>query len=360
MSGRARSIHTFCPSCGGTVNRSERTTAEQCAYCGHRSIVVTDELDERRYALHPNVDAAEAARAARSEVIRTKVLPSRLAEGAHFDKPMLYFIPFLWLTGSRPYLLEQKVSLGGDLKMPDTKVVIEDFEFFEPAVEIKGWGLKTIDIGAILSRQTTPMPAPFEGTELRKQGLVIVPQRGFEELSKQVDTRSRTVMSQGEPPERIAERRRILYFPLWVVNYTVRGQRYEARIDGLGGELISARGPEDHRSRAPMALVVLFLPGFIVGKVLRVVLETMGSSSFAAFFHPGIFITTLLFSLFGVFILLSCMGFAWSLLNYEAEHHYRSGQIWFEQLGRPDRTWLDRLALQISRVLSSAIKPRNR
>ena len=294
-----RTIRTHCPTCSGTIPRSEGSRAERCPYCEHRSILVSTGIPELRYSLRPSMDAAEAVEAAKHELLDHDVLHRRQIDEASFEEPTLYYVPYLWLTGTRLRMLEQPVSGGSFMQQRvDTKVVIDDFEVFELAVDLKGWGLAGLDLGALLAKAHTSLPQPFDGTAMRNEGLVLVPNRSFDEGTAWADSQlSRLSVPGATGHDRVAERRRVLFVPVWNVAYAVDGQRYEARVEGLNGGLLSARGPEDERARIPMALGILVIPCFVLGKVLRIAVETgmLTIESCIAMARPGLLFISFIF-----------------------------------------------------------------
>jgi hypothetical protein len=341
----ARTTTTRCPTCKGAVARGEGTRAQRCPFCQRRSLVVTREREVMRYSLETSLDAAGAGLAARRGLAERRVTATRLLDLATFADPSLVFVPFLWTTGTTPALVRRDKAITERRSAVDTKVVIDDFEVFEPAVELEGWGLRALDVGALLARPRAPLPRPFDGTALRSRGRVLVPQHAFDEAASRRGAKlARTTIHGDDGGECLAERRRILWIPIWIVAFVVRGRRYEARVEGVDGTLLSARGPEDERWRVPMALGALLIPCLLVGKLLRFVIADASAAAVgASFLNPGFLLTVALAAAIALSVFLSILAFAWSLLRYEAEHVYRDGRVWSEQLGRGGTTILDRL-----------------
>ncbi len=354
MSQGARTTRTFCPTCQGTVQRSEGTRADRCPFCHHRSLVFDDNSEVLRYSLAPSLDSSSAVSTAKHALVEQRVTARRLLDLAKFAEPTLYYVPFLWSTGTTPYLETRATTISAGREHVDTKVAIEDFEVFELAVDIKKWGLRTLDISALMAKPHSPLPQPYDSTALRRHGCVLVPQRGFNDGLDRLDGKlERMTSSNDDVVERVAERRRILWIPIWIVAFTIRGQRYEARLDAVDGKLLSARSPEDERIRIPMALGALLLPCFLVGKLLRFGLSlSLSTWAMAGLTNPVFLLGFGLGALVALSAFLSILAFSWSLLRYEAVHLYRDGLVWSEQLGRPELTLLDRLTNRIGNLLS--------
>lgn len=356
MSATAKTLRTSCPSCGGTVPRSESSRAERCPYCSHRSLLWSKDPEEIRYSLAPVFDGKEALERARTQLLSHKVLPKRLADEVVFEEPILYFVPYLWYTATRPAIIKRAKRVVVDLDaVLDTKVVVDDFEAFRLAVEMPGWGLEGLDIGALITGEEAPLMVPFDGTALRRQGLVLTPQRGYDDLQSWARFGFPQNVEADVSPAPIAERRRVLFVPFWSVGYDFEGYHYEARVDAMAGELRSARGPEDHVWRIPMALLAAALPCFVLGKLLRASAAFIGAEMGATLMNPGLILTGAAALVFGLFLFIACLSVAWSLLRFEADVVFERGVLWSEQLGKIEEGWLGRLASKSTSLLAELV-----
>lgn len=337
MSGAAHTFQSFCPNCKGTIPWSEGSRVALCPFCHRRSMLFTDEEAELRFSLAPVIDESSALTTARHLLTTQKVMTSRQVEAASFEEPTLFFVPFHWRNGTAPSVTEEMGRESHADVVMDTRVTIEDYEAFEPAVTLRGWELEAFDLTTLLARPLAPPIQPYDGTALRARGLVLPPQERPDEAVARMTVRHRSA-------EPIAERRRLLFAPIWVVPFRADGRRFEVRFDGIDGKLLSARGPEDSRLRVPMALGVMLLPCLLLGKLIRVFFTTSETSpAMLGFVNPGFLLFALIGGLFALFLFLALLAFAWSLLRFEADHLYRGQRLWSEQLGSPGETALDRL-----------------
>jgi len=274
---------------------------------------------------------------AKTLLLANKVLPRRLAKETTFEKPILYFVPYLWYTATRPTLVTRTRTVieDGDKDL-DTRVNIDDFEAFRLAVEMPGWGLEGLDVGKVITGDDAPLLEPFDGTALRRRGIVLTPRRSYDDLESWARFAFPNDASIDASTDSIAERRRVLYLPIWNVGYTCKGHHYEARIDGVVGELQSARGPEDDLWRIPIALFAVAAPCFILGKLVRASVAFLAAGMGPTLVNPGVILTGIVSLLFGRFLFVALVCVAWSLLRFEADIVYEKGTIWSEQLGKTE------------------------
>ena len=112
-------------------------------------------------------------------------------------------------------------------------------------------------------------------TALRKRGMLFRPQRTPQEVA---DRLAEMALERSKSSARVdhvtfswfaAVRRRIavVYYPLWVIRYSFRGQTYQVLIDGEDGSLAYGKAPGNHLVRA-LSLVGTCAGACFVGTTL--------------------------------------------------------------------------------------------
>jgi hypothetical protein len=99
---------------------------------------------------------------------------------------------------------------------------------------------------------------PLDDEVLRRRGMVFRPAKAADDVGKRlVDAAVRGLEHSGAVDHvtfswfaAIRRRMAVVYYPLWVIRYSFRGQTYQALIDGEDGSLAYGKAPGNHLFRA--------------------------------------------------------------------------------------------------------------
>jgi hypothetical protein len=265
--GNLFTIALTCPSCGGALSFAEGSTKVICAHCG-RSFMVVGRTGQPRYWIPARISRSNA-----SALVGSLLEKVRDGRPVHFVDSRLVYIPFFrvkvtgggWYIGKgvgidylwREYGNQQSVVIPREV----TKNVVEGFfrsiSFFVPAVDISELGL--ISLWAKSSAlQLLPMDPDKVPT-----GEVCTPLKESHAASREAWA---TLVASAKPAglpleyfeaEKVNEEISLIYYPIWIVRLLLNGAPRRVIVDGLGGDILSARVGKGGKAAAAPGIVTL-------------------------------------------------------------------------------------------------------
>jgi hypothetical protein len=246
-----------CSSCGGSVDVQEGFTNVVCRYCatpvavvGERGVVKLMVLDIKQ--------RAEASRAVRQWFKRGIRKAPALRREARYEEAFLAWFPFLrarcdvvgWVLGYK-----EKRRKRGDkwvkVREPVERQVERSVDRTMPLNDMAEFGVHRVDLSGdeIL---------PLDEELLRTRGMVFRSHMAPAEIAEKL---TQAALTEVEAESRVdhvnfswfaALRRRVglVYYPLWVIRYSFRGQTYQVLIDAEDGSLAYGKAPGNHLYRA--------------------------------------------------------------------------------------------------------------
>ena len=270
--GSLFTVALTCPSCGGALSFAEGSTRVVCDHCGLAHMVVGKKGD-LRYVIPNRITGGTAtgrAREAAGGVAQREGEPSR-----HIDSRLVY-VPFFrvsvagggWYIGQADTVQytwhesgdQQQVVIPHEVKKKVMEGFFRELTYFTAAVDVSDFGL----IG-IWAKSMVQELLPFDGDTL-SEGLVYSPLKERETAAREAWA---TVVAAARPAgltldyieaEKMTEEIAMIYYPVWVVRFLVRGAPRRVAVDGFGGGVIYARIPKTVTTTAvPGVLILAFV-----------------------------------------------------------------------------------------------------
>lgn len=318
------------------------------------------------YLVEATVDADAARRALRRSLKDPRMTAGLLAE-SRFSSAVLRYVPFhktaarrvgtlqMRKEARRPSLPGERPEERGGAVTNETRVVFGDVARMEPAVRMSGWELEH---AAIMDREREQEMAflPYDPEEASLGGAAMPaterPDRYLEELK--TDSRSATVVDRTSYSQ-IRVRR--IYYPVWRVRYQYEGRGYAATVDGVTGDVIALRAPQDDGSRVKWLIATAMVLSLFFGKSLGFVLSWMASGAgngLANYDMTWVMALLLVILLFAVLV-FATMG--WHQFRYPGEVVVRGGTSEVEKVGGKDERempgWMIRLGDALGRIFET-------
>jgi hypothetical protein len=263
-----------CASCAGTVEVQEGLTNIVCRYCG-TPVAVVGERGVVRLMVLNRIDRSAAGLVVRRRFAKGIRKAPALRREARLEETFLAFFPFVrarfdvvgWVLG-----IKERRRKRGDRWVTEREPVelqIErSFDRTMATADMAEFGVHRVELAGdeIL---------PLDDELLRTRGMVFQPQRTPAEVG---DALTQAALSRVEASGEVdqvsfswlaAVRKRItvVYYPLWVIRYSFRGQTYQTLIDGEDGSLAYGKAPGNHLFRA-LSLVGACAGACFVGTTL--------------------------------------------------------------------------------------------
>ena len=246
-----------CASCGGTVDVQEGFTNVACRFCG-TPLAVVGERGVVRFMVLNEIDQAEAGRVLRQWFKRGIRKAPSLKKEARFEEAFLAFFPFVrmrfdvvgWVLGFR----ERRRKRGNrwvTSREPVEHQIERPVDHTMASADMAEFGVHRINLAG-------DRLEPLDEELLRRRGMVFRPAQAADDVGQRlVETALRNMAREGGVDhvtfswfEAIRRRMAVVYYPLWVIRYSFRGQTYQALIDAEDGSLAYGKAPGNHFFRA--------------------------------------------------------------------------------------------------------------
>lgn len=381
--------HITCPQCGGTLGASGLERIVACRYCRTRSLVEADDIVPE-YWISPKLDQ-NAARRVVQKLLSGPGLPEGLLKLTRFHSARLHFVPFHEVSARRtgtmimtvrkevvrrvvPEREDQGFSPTAYLAMQqeerellrqasakpekDTRVVMSDVARLEPAIDLPGWSLEEAELSSFRTRADGVLQ-PINRKRMERLGTIHHPTLTPENIVAQLEFRAETKHLEDNTEFGEVRAKRIFY-PVWRVRYQFKGRLYGATIDAVTGKVMSARAPQDDRSRVLWLIAMSALACLIPGKILQ--------SSFYQLFTdqealsgilevviglPQLIIPAIMI---GLFAIVAVLGVGWNEFRYDGEVVITGDRRVVEKLNRPENTVFDKLQEWLLKALDSSFE----
>jgi predicted RNA-binding Zn-ribbon protein involved in translation (DUF1610 family) len=266
-SGSLFTIALTCPSCGGALSFAEGSTKVVCAHCG-RSYRVVGRTGQPRYWIPARISRADAG-----ALVGGLLEKIRDGRPLHFVDSRLVYIPFfrVKVTGGGWYIgkgvgtdyLWQQYGNNESVVIPRevTRNVAEGFfrniSFLVPAVDISELGL----IG-IWAKSSALQLLPMDPDKVPTGEVCTLLKESHAASQEAWATLVASAKPAGLPleyfeAEKVNEEISLIYYPIWIVRFFLAGAPRRVVVDGLGGDILSARVGKGERTAAAPGIVTL-------------------------------------------------------------------------------------------------------
>jgi hypothetical protein len=263
-----------CSSCGGTVDVQEGFTNVVCRYCG-TPVAVVGERGLVQLMVLNTLARGEASRAVRGWLGKGIRKAPALKREAQYEEAFLAWFPFIrtrfdvvgWVFG-----YSEKRRKRGDrwvkVREPIERQVERSVDRTMPCADMAEFGVHRVSlVGDEL--------LPLSEEQLRGRGMVFRPSLAPAEVANRLTQLELTEVEASNRLDHVnfswfaALRRRVavVYYPLWVIRYSFRGQTFQTLIDAEDGSLAYGKAPGNHLYRA-FALVSACAGACFVGTTL--------------------------------------------------------------------------------------------
>jgi hypothetical protein len=276
-----------CPTCGAALAAAEGDRLVTCRYCQGTALVdVPGALP--RYAVSLGV-SQEAARAAARQFLEQfralPIAPSRL-------QLTLCYLPFYEFTAFRlgTFLLKQALkppapleeegspeALDRWLQTPpevreDTRVVEAPVLQVGPACRLPELGVERIPLESLRESKTPVALEPFDLGALQRRAVVFTPTEPPHRFREAAEWR---IPVRSDRTGFVAQRLKLLYYPVWQVQFLQDGTPYQIAVDGVTGRILAAQAPVDLSPGILPAVGLLAGAAFCLGRGAMEILRAM-------------------------------------------------------------------------------------
>jgi hypothetical protein len=355
----ANIVHVECPVCRAPVGLSELNRVVFCAHCDTKLVVVGHHFISETY-LESKLDNV-AARRTVQRALTGDHMPEGLLKNSRLHSARLHFVPYHELSARRlgTVLLRDLPNKTPGIRSgpkTETRVIMTDVHRIEPAVPPGNWAL---DQAALCSPSDDLLSnlLPVTRSELARKGRISPPAIPPDDILTALE--SSTMASAFEDKTEFVEKRiRRIFYPVWRVRYRYKKRLYWATLDGVTGQIMELRAPQDDRQRLKWMFGSSMIISFVVGKLLRLILLAIAHGGLSAVFaFLGVAPLLLaVFFFFGVCFSVAVLVVAWEQFRYPGELVITGDKVEVIKLKPPGENrvliWLWKAVEQLEKMTS--------
>ncbi|MCK4835609.1 MAG: hypothetical protein KAT17_03190 [Candidatus Aminicenantes bacterium] len=286
-------IHS-CRNCGGVLKIVESQFISQCQYCQSRYYIQQD--SPPAVVLKPEI-GLQGAKNLILKGLRHKSVSKDFLSHSFFEKATLYYIPFFEVRGIRA---------GWKERLPTAvkEYSYQAFDFLEKANNLNNLQIGFFDYSIVENSILHAQQVSFNPVEMRKKG-VALPAKDLNFLQRQHAPQSVDV---------VERHFRLVYFPIWEVNYSYKGIIFKSYLSAIDGRIIKIHAIKSHHQKLILAIGGLFGLGVLLSRSLKVAFLMLNTPAFGF----SLFFLVLGFP-FLLFLTAILLPYFWRLFAFREE-----------------------------------------
>jgi|GEM_PF-2897191 len=326
-----------CPSCAGTL-KFKGSNILPCQYCGNNFLLISPD-EVLRFYTETSIDRYKAILIARKKIFEDPAVDPDVRNRANIASVKLFYVPFVLYRGYRIGRVVKTQEIKTMLLLPmhrrETEIVCSDFSFVHPVSRFVQEGIEMMEIPL-----DTLALKVFEISELAKKAVVFNPDKPLEHYR---EIFRKDLLGLDPDMEVVEESTLLVYYPVWALNYVYKNDLFSVIIDGIPGEIISARAPYAGSFRVLSMLIFTLVAGVLSGSYCRLILSLFNSRI------PGPVAGFMLIVLSGIgFFLvwfeLLILAKVWNRFRFSGEVFFKKGMKEIRRISQPRETYLEKIA----------------
>lgn len=302
-----------CPRCGGMIQIPEGFSIVTCQFCDLRS-VVNGNNGIRRYQVPEKITREFALQTWKKFLGSSLAIARHTKNRAKLTDVFLVHIPFWNVTGKGLGWGFGKKQVGSG---ENRRYVPKELR----AVEVLNWNRAACDVGEFGVNQVLIADRPimpFDPNKLHQSGMVFEPVGSTSETllaaNQFFENRLNSKLSLDRQTQlffRIVKPiLSLVYYPLWVIRFTVSGRAFQVVIDGYSGEVLYGKAPGSVAFRSAALILGMAAGSFLAIDISAFLLRVSNEINPIA----------LLFTLGGG---LALMALGWRIFRYSEHYEYQ-------------------------------------
>ena len=257
MSSTIKNIQ--CPVCAGVVQFRANRQICRCLYCC-TSLLLSDVERCARYLLPPKVEGRSV-----NEKIKISLQGGRVTgefiESATADSQRLLFLPLYQLKGTSFVTVESEVAKDRSV---DTVVSLRNIVYHEFATSEGNLGLSNLDLTSLAKDERFKDALAFDRSAIPDDVQIFTADKSAEQIKAVFEQRGvGKQVKRGVYSELFGSSVSLYYYPFWIVRYPFNGSYYRFFVDGLTGQVLKGRAPENRVWSSVVAQALLLLSALV-------------------------------------------------------------------------------------------------
>jgi hypothetical protein len=235
------SISMNCPRCGGTLKFSEGAEMASCPYCS-ALLAIEGDNGIRRVMFRNAITREKAVQGVKDWWIDGSISYDVERKG-WIEEPFLIYVPFWKLRATVVGLVCGKGDAWDRHAEERSRevMILEERELTQIACHPAGPGILRLENleGETVPYETGAVPV-FNVTTSEDEALIT----GLRTIENYATRDTRITKVTYRRVDTIPASLSILFYPVWIVNYTYHDRVYSATVDGITGTVLAGRAPE--------------------------------------------------------------------------------------------------------------------
>ncbi len=238
-----------CSECGAPLRVSEGQFLSLCKFCNVKYYVKQD--FPPAITIKDNVGLKDAKMIVLDQ-LRNKFVSKGFLSNSFFEKGTLFFIPMIEIRGIKIKSTSEKIN--GKNEFGYTA-----YDYIENGSNLSDIEIDFIE-GSILENGLLDADqTEYNISDMRKKGVVLP-------LKSDFMLRENSIQDE----QNIVEKHiRIIYFPIWEINYSYSGIVFKSYISAIDGTPIKIQAIKDHRRKVLFSILGIFSIGIFIARGLK-------------------------------------------------------------------------------------------
>lgn len=247
-----------CMECGAPLRVVEGQFLSSCKFCNVKYYVKQD--FPPAITIKDNLQLADAKKIVLDQ-LRNREVSKGFLSNSYFEKGTLFFIPMIEIRGVKSKTSSKEIT-------GKSEYGYSAYDYIEHGSNLSDLEVDFIE-GSILENSLLDAEQmEYNVVEMRKRGVVLPLKPDF-------------LLNGKENPDEhnIIERHiRIIYFPVWEINYSYSGIVFKSYISAIDGTPIKVQAIKDHRKKLFFSILGLFSIAILVARGLKFLLLFLAGS----------------------------------------------------------------------------------
>lgn len=241
-----------CSECGGPLKVAESQFVTNCNYCG--VLYYIKQKIPPAVTIKNSITVSDAKRIVLRK-LKDDVIAKEFLHNSFFEKGTLLFIPFIEVRGIK----SKEAALYNSNKV---EFNYQAFDYIERGSDLNDLDVDFINSSLVEESLLNAEQTNFNLVEMRKTGVVLA-----------LKTQSFLKTKENELTANVIEKHfRIIYIPVWEINYSYKGIIFKSYISGIDGAPIKIQALKNHRKKIFYSILGLFSLGIIFSRGLKLLL----------------------------------------------------------------------------------------
>jgi hypothetical protein len=248
-----------CSECGAPLRVMAGQAMTLCSFCDVKYYV--KQGTPPAITVRDNLDLGDAKRTVLNGLKRSDVSKGFLSN-SFFEKGTLFFIPFIEIRGIKTRETDQVLT-------GKNSFAYIAYDYIEHGSNLSDLDIDFIDSQILETALLEAEQVEFNIREMRRRGVVLPLKESFSSDEK----------SEGAEFDVVEKHVRIIYFPVWEINYSYSGIIFKSYISAVDGTPVKIQAIRDHRRKLLLSILGVFSLAILFARGIKFSLFFLASAS---------------------------------------------------------------------------------